>query len=101
VANAGHDTRSIQAYLGHRNIQKGTRYTALAPNRAGLKSRLGDRLGTRRNILASSYGKIARTICHYRSPWQHLPNAKNGISTTNMDDPDNKSDAHALSPALS
>ena len=28
-----HDTRAIQAYLGHRNIQNTTRYTALAPQR--------------------------------------------------------------------
>jgi site-specific recombinase XerD len=28
-----HDTRAIQAYLGHRNIQNTTRYTALAPLR--------------------------------------------------------------------
>jgi site-specific recombinase XerD len=33
LANAGHDTRAIQAYLGHRNIQNTTRYTALAPHR--------------------------------------------------------------------
>jgi type 1 fimbriae regulatory protein FimB/type 1 fimbriae regulatory protein FimE len=33
LANDGHDTRSIQAYLGHRNIQNTTRYTALAPHR--------------------------------------------------------------------
>ena len=33
LANAGHDTRSLQAYLGHRNIQNTTRYTALAPDR--------------------------------------------------------------------
>jgi site-specific recombinase XerD len=33
LANDGHDTRAIQAYLGHRNIQKTTRYTALAPQR--------------------------------------------------------------------
>lgn len=32
-ANDGHDTRAIQAYLGHRNIQNTTRYTALAPQR--------------------------------------------------------------------
>jgi hypothetical protein len=29
----GHDTRSLQAYLGHRNIQNTTRYTALAQDR--------------------------------------------------------------------
>jgi site-specific recombinase XerD len=33
LANDGHDTRAIQAYLGHRNIQNPTRYTALAPQR--------------------------------------------------------------------
>jgi len=34
LANDGHDTRVIQAYLGHRNIQNTTRYTALAPQRS-------------------------------------------------------------------
>jgi len=33
LANAGHDTRSLQAYLGHRNIQHTVRYTELAPTR--------------------------------------------------------------------
>jgi site-specific recombinase XerD len=33
LANDGHDTRAIQAYLGHRNIQNTKRYTALAPQR--------------------------------------------------------------------
>jgi integrase len=33
LANDGHDTRAIQAYLGDRNIQNTTRYTALAPQR--------------------------------------------------------------------
>jgi site-specific recombinase XerD len=33
LANAGHDTRSLQDYLGHRNIQHTVRYTELAPNR--------------------------------------------------------------------
>jgi type 1 fimbriae regulatory protein FimE len=33
LANDGHDTRAIQAYLGHRNIQNTTRYMALAPQR--------------------------------------------------------------------
>jgi type 1 fimbriae regulatory protein FimB/type 1 fimbriae regulatory protein FimE len=33
LANDGHDTRAIPAYLGHRNIQNTTRYTALAPER--------------------------------------------------------------------
>ena len=33
LANDGVDTRALQAYLGHRNIQNTTRYTALAPDR--------------------------------------------------------------------
>ena len=33
LANAGHDTRSIQLYLGHKNIQHTVRYTELAPDR--------------------------------------------------------------------
>jgi integrase len=33
LANAGHDTRSVQAYLGHRNIQHTVRYTELSPAR--------------------------------------------------------------------
>jgi integrase len=33
LANAGHDTRSLQAYLGHANIQHTVRYTELAPDR--------------------------------------------------------------------
>ena len=33
LANAGHDTRSLQAYLGHSNIRRTVRYTELAPDR--------------------------------------------------------------------
>jgi integrase len=33
LANAGHDTRSLQAYLGHKNIQHTVKYTELAPTR--------------------------------------------------------------------
>jgi site-specific recombinase XerD len=33
LANKGIDTRTIQAYLGHRNIQHTVRYTELAPGR--------------------------------------------------------------------
>ena len=33
LANKGHDTRALQAYLGHRNIQHTVRYTELAPGR--------------------------------------------------------------------
>ena len=33
LANQGHDTRAIQHYLGHRNIQHTVRYTELSPDR--------------------------------------------------------------------
>jgi type 1 fimbriae regulatory protein FimB/type 1 fimbriae regulatory protein FimE len=33
LANDGVDTRALQGYLGHRNIQHTVRYTELAPNR--------------------------------------------------------------------
>jgi integrase len=33
LANKGHDTRALQAYLGHKNIQHTVRYTELAPGR--------------------------------------------------------------------
>jgi Phage integrase family len=33
LADRGHDTRALQAYLGHRNLQHTVRYTELAPDR--------------------------------------------------------------------
>jgi site-specific recombinase XerD len=33
LANAGRDTRAVQAYLGHRNTQHTVRYTELASDR--------------------------------------------------------------------
>jgi type 1 fimbriae regulatory protein FimB/type 1 fimbriae regulatory protein FimE len=33
LANEGHDTRSLQHYLGHKNIVHTVRYTELAPDR--------------------------------------------------------------------
>jgi type 1 fimbriae regulatory protein FimB/type 1 fimbriae regulatory protein FimE len=33
LANDGHDTRAVQHYLGHKNIQHTVRYTELAPDR--------------------------------------------------------------------
>ncbi len=33
LANAGHDTRAIQQYMGHKNIQHTVRYTELSPQR--------------------------------------------------------------------
>jgi type 1 fimbriae regulatory protein FimB/type 1 fimbriae regulatory protein FimE len=33
LANKGHDTRALQGFLGHRNIQHTVRYTELSPDR--------------------------------------------------------------------
>jgi integrase len=33
LANKGHDTRALQGYLGHKNIQHTVRYTELSPKR--------------------------------------------------------------------
>jgi site-specific recombinase XerD len=33
LANDGQDTRAVQHYLGHRNIQHTVRYTELSPER--------------------------------------------------------------------
>jgi len=33
LANDGHDTRALQHYLGHKNIQHTVRYTEMAPER--------------------------------------------------------------------
>ena len=33
LASKGHDTRALQAYLGHKNIQHAVRYTELSPTR--------------------------------------------------------------------
>jgi type 1 fimbriae regulatory protein FimB/type 1 fimbriae regulatory protein FimE len=33
LANDGHDTRAIQEWIGHSNIQHTTRYTELTPKR--------------------------------------------------------------------
>jgi len=44
LANEGHDTRGLQAYLGHKNIQHTVRYTELAPkpvSRDGGKTKAG------------------------------------------------------------
>ena len=38
LANKGHDTRALQAYLGHRNIQHTVRYTRPSPGVSGWRT---------------------------------------------------------------
>ena len=45
LASKGHDTRTLQAYLGHKNIQHTVRYTELSPTRSrisGASKRSGE-----------------------------------------------------------
>jgi site-specific recombinase XerC len=44
LANAGHDTRALQAYLGHKNIQHTVRYSELSPERFRVLEGLSDAL---------------------------------------------------------
>jgi hypothetical protein len=41
LANDGHDTRALQHYLGHKNIQHTVKYTDMAPNLAIREDALG------------------------------------------------------------
>ena len=51
LANDGHDTRALQHYLGHRNIQHTVRYTEMAPDRfKDFWERLSDRLLNARRV---------------------------------------------------
>jgi integrase len=51
LANKGHDTRALQAYLGHKNIQRTVRYTELAPDRFKDKSQLDLAILQESNVL--------------------------------------------------
>jgi integrase len=44
--NRGHDTRALQAYLGHRNIQHTVRYTELSPTSGGTECLLYSKSGS-------------------------------------------------------
>ena len=53
LANDGHDTRALQHYLGHKNIQHTVRYTELSPERFKTSGRIrpfGVRLAQRRGM---------------------------------------------------
>jgi type 1 fimbriae regulatory protein FimB/type 1 fimbriae regulatory protein FimE len=63
LANKGHDTRAIQAWLGHRSITSTAIYTALAPNRF--------RRGPRQP--ASPAAKVVK-IAHRRPPCNNAMN---------------------------
>jgi len=63
LANAGHDTRSLQAYLGHKNIQHTVRYTELAPDRFKDFLAISGLLGTpSRRSLRSSRSPASFTL---------------------------------------
>ena len=59
LANQGVDTRSLQHYLGHKNIQHTTRYTELAAD--PLEGFLARQKQVR--IVANRFGGIPLTIC--------------------------------------
>ena len=68
LANRGHDTRALQAYLGHRNIQHTVRYTELSPT--GLRIFGGiDRVGkASRRFWKVTAGDPARSR---QAVWSH------------------------------
>jgi hypothetical protein len=63
LANDGQDTRAIQHYLGHRNIQHTVRYTEMAPDR--FKGFWKDKLGlteSRAGPLTNGFGRPPRPL---------------------------------------
>jgi integrase len=62
LANAGHDTRRLQAYLGYKNIQHTVRYTELAPDLA-----LG-REGARQNRSVNCATQDVLSLTAHKSP---------------------------------
>ena len=63
LANQGVDTRSLQHYLGHKNIQHTTRYTELAAD--PLQGFLARQKQVR--IVANRFGGIPLTILRSRN----------------------------------
>jgi Phage integrase family len=83
LANDGHDTRAIQAYLGHRNIQNTTRYTALAPQR--FKEFFRDRIGERGCRHYYRNRSAAWSACSIRSTRElSSGGSSGGISNTDV-----------------
>jgi hypothetical protein len=61
VGEQGHHTRSLQAYLGHRNIQHTVKYTELSPDR------FKELLRMRLRLCLSDAASFAVLAEHYRS----------------------------------
>jgi hypothetical protein len=70
LANAGHDTRALQAWLGHKNIQHTVRYTELAPDR--FKNFWRDPRQSRR-VDAGQIGKIDLALTAFARQHSHHP----------------------------
>ena len=67
LANKGHDTRALQAYLGVRNIQLTVRYTEFAPA-----------------IFAQAVGNVGGEMGlsdTFQGPSAELENHRNGVTT--------------------
>jgi hypothetical protein len=79
LANGGHDRRALQAYLGHKNIQRAVRYTELSPTRfknfwrVGVCNQVGKMNGyeiadmlavIQSALLAKNNPKLGETIGH-------------------------------------
>ncbi len=69
LANKGLDTRTLQAYLGHRSINSTTRYAALAPNSSYSES-CSD--SASRSLGSSSTMRILRVFGINSDPHSHL-----------------------------
>ena len=74
LANKGHDTRALQAYLGHKNIQHTVRYTELSPDRfkdfwRELISRSALRLAAAIEAPQVSLARQPRTFVFSRERW--------------------------------
>src|SRR5262249_53762534 len=67
LANAGHDTQALQAYLGHKNIQHTVRYTELAPDRSRTSARCS------KSSSAAPAAAARLTACRTPMPYRRRP----------------------------
>jgi integrase len=68
LANDGHDTRAIQAYLGHRSIMSTVRYTALTPNRSKTSGRINFPSVSYQTTTDGRYASLAARQCRGAPP---------------------------------